>query len=650
MKKYENGKGKFKVLDIEVFPNLFICVIKNTEQEKPIIIEKSVRKDNTYLLKKYLKDYIITYNGIDYDDIVNKFIVEHDPDTKTIKNFSDYVILNKDNDPDYYRKIKPYKYQEYKQIDLMKMLFSKKLRVSLKSLQIMLKWHNVLECDLPFDEDVPTNKIDEVIEYCINDVLFTEYLFNYSKKDIGFRFALNEEYDINTLSSDPVKIGVDLMTKFIGEKLVGKTLKYTDYGQHPIEIYGKTYDSVKIKDLKTGSDFVKKTRFIPKPFYLGEIINDFIKFDSPILKNLLEEIKNFKYYHKENYFEKRIIYKDTIYDIGSGGLHSYLPQPKIFTPRKDELYQQADYKSYYPSQRVFLKYEHEIWKNMFWEEDKDILYGRWEAQKNNNEVKNAAFKLLGNALFGQFGNEYSQFCSPKLGNAQTINGQLMILMMIEWLEESGINVIASNTDSVDIIYPEKYKDIVEQIGNKFCEVTKGIKVEYDNVAKSVYSDINCYFMQFTDGKIKEKGRWVTHYDHKGEWNPKMLNKGFKHPIVNIALKEFFINNKDIKETIYEHNDILDFCMSQKVGNSYTLWHNNNKLQKINRWYASTNGAYLYKEKNNSYEHLLKDKGVTIINYCKERNAKKYTDLDYNWYISQAQKQIDEIIPKQLKLF
>lgn len=157
-------------------------------------------------------------------------------------------------------------------------------------------------------------------------------------------------------------------------------------------------------------------------------------------------------------------------------------------------------------------------------------------------------------------------------------------------------------------------------------------------------------MLFANGKIKEKGRWVTHYDKDGNWKPQMLNKGFRHPIINIALRNYFLKDILVKDTIYNHNDILDFCMSEKVDKSFNVIHQDTNLQRINRWYASTTGGYLYKEKNGSYNHMLKGQGVSILNYCKQRDPKYYKDLNYNWYISQANKQIDEVIPKQLTLF
>lgn len=226
----------------------------------------------------------------------------------------------------------------------------------------------------------------------------------------------------------------------------------------------------------------------------------------------------------------------------------------------------------------------------------------------------------------------------------------MLLMLVEWLEQAGINVVSANTDSLDIIFDKSKEQVVRDLMKRWTEMTNGITMGEDDIAKAVYSDVNCYFWQETNGAIKEKGRWVTHYDDKGEWKPKMLNKGFRHPVINIALRDFFLKDKPIEDTIYNHEDILDFCMSQKVDRSFTVWHNRQKQQRINRWYASTDGAYIYKEKDGKYGHMLKSSGVTILNHCTDRYAKNYSNLNYQWYVSQCQKQIDEVIPKQMKLF
>ena len=56
-------------------------------------------------------------------------------------------------------------------MDLLTMMFSSKLRVGLKPMQVTMMFPNVQEYDGDFNEPIPVDKIDEMIAYNINDVI-----------------------------------------------------------------------------------------------------------------------------------------------------------------------------------------------------------------------------------------------------------------------------------------------------------------------------------------------------------------------------------------------------------------------------------------------------------------------------------------------
>lgn len=68
--------------------------------------------------------------------------------------------------------------------------FSSK-KQSLKKFEIELGLHH-LELDFPWDEPVPEEKWDKVVEYCANDVIATEAVFNDRKQDFVARQILSE--------------------------------------------------------------------------------------------------------------------------------------------------------------------------------------------------------------------------------------------------------------------------------------------------------------------------------------------------------------------------------------------------------------------------------------------------------------------------
>ena len=107
------------------------------------------------------------------------------------------------------------------------------------------------------------------------------------------------------------------------------------------------------------------------------------------------------------------------------------------------------------------------------------------------------------------------------------------------------------------------------------------------------------------------------------------------------------------EFIEKDKDIRDFLMSQAVDRKFKVEYGDEPIQRINRFYASTNGRYLYKVKEENdelkYTNMLTKSGVTILN--------KFDDLDiadrkinYRYYISEAKKIISDFTEKELSLF
>jgi hypothetical protein len=83
-----------------------------------------------------------------------------------------------------------------------------------------------------------------------------------------------------------------------------------------------------------------------------------------------------------------------------------------------------------------------------------------------------------------------------------------------------------------------------------------------------------------------------------------------------------------------------------MGKQFKAVHNQKELQKTNRFYASLNGAYLFKQKaDKSMGHVLKDSGVTILN-----DFAKGERINYSYYIREAEKLRRLIEPAQLSLF
>jgi len=90
-------------------------------------------------------------------------------------------------------------------------MFSNKLRVGLKELQVTMQYPNVREYEGDFDQFLLENEIDNVLTYNLNDVDSTLELLNRCKKDIDLRLSIEDEYGIKALSKDGVNLGMEIL-------------------------------------------------------------------------------------------------------------------------------------------------------------------------------------------------------------------------------------------------------------------------------------------------------------------------------------------------------------------------------------------------------------------------------------------------------
>lgn len=84
---------------------------------------------------------------------------------------------------------------------------------------------------------------------------------------------------------------------------------------------------------------------------------------------------------------------------------------------------------------------------------------------------------------------------------------------------------------------------------------------------------------------------------------------------------------------------------------YSVWYKGVKQQRLNRYYPSTKGAYIYKSKDGgiTLNHMMKGQPVELFNNFILKNTKSY-NIDYQYFISECNKIIELLEPKQLSLF
>jgi len=603
------------IFDVEVYPNCFLCAIQDVDTKEKIVWEISDRTneyDNIVNFFKNFNQYLISFNGIHYDNCIIMYIIHNKLDNvedylQKLKDWSDYIIHN-----DFWwndRELSKYKYHN-KWIDIDLFLYwSKMLRLSkklsLKGLAIQLNYPVVQE--LPFDPAMSLNhaQIDELRHYnSVHDLGITQLLYDNMLNEVKLRQYISETYNLKCFSWDAPKMASELLLQEYC-KLTNQEPKY-------------------VKSLK----FEHKNKLeLPE-----------INFQMDCFKDLYNEMSD-----SLNEFSKEIIIINNNTRLkltyGKGGLHSVNKNESYFEDC-DNCIVTSDVASLYPN--LIINY------NLLRQPEVLKLYtnvksDRIEAKRNKDKSKDALLKLILNSTSGMIDNQYSWLYYPEGAMKLRLMGQLILSLTIERLVLAGYQVISANTDGIEVIVPQDklmdYRDIVNQVGNEF-----NLEFEHETYKKIIYMNVNNYLAQ-TESKLKQKGLFVE----KPE-----LGNSVDYLIIPKALKAYYIDNIPIKKFVESHTNILDFCCSQKVDKSYHItWTNpqfeTSKQQRLNRFYASTKGGYIFKCRNGKQNHLLKESGVMIYN---NHNPNVFpTDINYKFYIAQINKIIIEINNKnQLNLF
>lgn len=618
------------VYDIEIFPNVFHCTCKDTEENKLYFFEISNRKNQLtelvdFFFYKNIGDKMFCgYNNKHYDDVVINYLIDfyykmdtlsYDKVCTSLYNLSNTIITAEEGDTS---KFKRWKYAKYfYSMDLLTMLFSSKLRVGLKEMQVTMHYKNVEEYSGDFSQFLPDSEIDSMIKYNINDVESTTELLNRLKDDVQLRLFIEKEYGIDALSMDSVKFGETLLLK----KYCEQTKLSEQY----------------VKTLRSPMDYIP----------LKDVILPFISYKNPKLQDVLEDMKSQIVYSKERKgYEKKFVLSNVRYSVGVGGIHS-LHTPRIFVPNDNEYIGHSDVASMYPSFIIKYKWIPRHLGKEFWQVYSQIYKERIEAKHSGQKLKNLALKLTLNSVTGKMQQETSWMYDPFSVFKIRINGQLILLMLVDRLLELNCKIVQVNTDGVMYIAQKTQREAVQEAVSEVEQLTQ-LTFESDDYEAFYQYAINDYFgvekgySQSHDPKlIEKKGMFIT--------DPR-LGKGLAPAIIPKAVINYFLTKQPTFEYIKSSKDIKDFMMYQRVDKKFKVLHGDEPVQRINRFYASTNDYSLFKiDDTGKVANMLTKSGVTILNEMNDIPIEN-RHVNYQYYIGEANKIISEFVCQQLELF
>ena len=617
------------VYDIEIFPNVFHCCCKDTQSNEYKKFEISERKNQLTELVEFFKSssnaiLFCGYNNHHYDDVVINYMIDmygimknktYIEICKSLFNLSTYIVNLEEGEEN---KAKKWKYANYfYSMDILTMLFSSKLRVGLKEMQVTMQYHNVQEYEGDFNKPLLVSQIDDMIKYNINDVDSTSTLLERLKPDVELRLFIEKEYGVDALSMDSVKFGETILAK-----------KYCE---------ATGIQMRELKEMRSPMDYIP----------LKDVILPIISYKNPILQDVLNEMKEQIVYSKERKgYEKKFVLSNVVYSIGVGGIHS-LHTPKIFRPKEDEFIGHSDVASMYPSFIIKYKWIPRHLGEIFWLIYSHIYDERIEAKHSGQKLKNLALKLTLNSVTGKMQQETSWMYDPFSVFKIRVNGQLVLLMLVDRLLELGCKIVQVNTDGVMYIAKKANREAIQEAIADVERITQ-LTFESNNYeafyqyAGNDYFGVEEGYSQSNDPKlIEKKGMFITE---------PILGKGLAPVVIPKAVINYFLTKEPVRAYIMRQKDINDFLMCQRANKKFKVLYGTTPVQRINRYYASTNGYFLSKvDETGKSENMLAKSGVTILNKMDDQPIEN-RHINYQYYINEANKIVADLSYVQLDLF
>ena len=586
--------------DFEVFKYDHLAVFIDTDEQKVFHI---VNDDDAFrdLYEKNRKNIWIGFNNNHYDKYIYKAILlGMDP-----KKINDAIIVQGLDGWQISR--------EFNKIPMINYdVFNAKLP-GLKTLEGFMG-NNIKESSVPFDIDrkLTPEEIEEVIKYCTWDVTNTMEVFMETidtfNSFIGLIKAFPNELSLNNLSDTSAQLTANVL-----------------------ECERKSWDDemdffflpcIQLKKYKCVQDWF--TQFIGK------------QFDSEA--------------------ERKSFYKNTSLTIdvagvphtfGFGGCHGADAEPIHLV---GGLYH-VDVNNYYPSLllaydlvtrsanndnfRVIYVKRKGLKKQQIEAETKELMKHFKKAQ--------IPYKLILNALSGAMKDPGNKAYDPRNNNIMCINGQLMLLDLIEHLEViPGFRLGQSNTDGLIVQIPDTDEafEMLDDICYEWemrCSTDKcEIRLETDQIREIYQKDVNNYLWIDLDGGIERIGAYV-----------KELNRIDNDlPIVNKALVEYMVNKTPVETTINECNDMIMFQKLVKLSNKYEyVEHNGIRYDyKCYRVFASQDakdGRICKCRKENNPAKFGNTPDQCFIENGDIKDMPIPVKLDRQWYIDLAKKRLKD---------
>ena len=515
---------------------------------------------------------------------------------------------------------------------------------SLKKLEINMRSRTVEDLPYPPDQPTTSEQKDEIIKYMCHDVSETLKFYYASLDQIRFRDELAERYpDMgDVLNMNDTKIG----KKFFEREL---------------ERNG-TPCRVRVDGRK------KPRQMIRNSVALRDVISNRVAFEHPEFQRVKSWLESQVLGPKQDQdpraapgeIETKGIFSDlsaTVdgfqYDFGTGGIHGSLHSTVVHEDDEWEIWD-WDVASYYPNIAISNRFYPEHLSENFC----DIYETVYQMRKGHAKgtAENAMLKLALNGVYGDSNNKHSPFFDPQYTMAITINGQLLLCMLAEWLTQDPsavpgyqtpngyVEMIQINTDGLTIKVRKSAVEWMKSVCSYWEEKT-GLELESVRYKSMFIRDVNSYLAVKHDGGIKRIGAYAYETplnSAKFQTRERGWHQDHSMLVIRKAAEAQMVHGVPVAEFIKNHRDPFDFMKSVKVPRSSRLMYGEDlTIQNTTRYYVSTTGSSLTKVmpplKGKSEERRIGvDTGWTVT-VTNDADNFRWDNVNWLYYINEAEK-------------
>lgn len=525
--------------DFEVFAYdwLTVMIDMNRHEEKVIVNDPVTLKD---MYEKNFNDIWVGFNNKHYDQYIYKgILLGMDP-----KPINDHIVV---------RNKEGWQYSTaFNRIPMIQYDVMPNPPKGLKTLEGFLG-SDIRETEVPFDIDRKLTKeeIEQTIFYCRHDVEETIKIFMHDVDNFNAMHGIIQAFPDM----------VDLTD--IGDSEARITAKVLGCSKHE---YDDEFDyfffpCLRIEKYKQVLDWFLK-------------IQEDIKFRLDVNREVAASGEGMA---ADEFLLKADFYKQSFtidvagvpHTFGFGGLHGAIDHPVHV---EGALYH-VDVNNYYPS--MLLAWD--IVTRSATNDNYDKVYKTRKALKyKQTHAKDKAeakmykkmqlpYKKMLNALSGAMKDATNPAYDPRNNNVMCINGQLMLLDLIEHLEViPGFELIQSNTDGLIVNIPDTDEafEMMDDIcwewecrcSTKFCD----IRLELDSIYEIYQKDVNNYLWIAADGSVERIGAYVKELS--------VVDNDL--PIVNKALVDYMVDKTPVEETINSCDNLHMFQKVVKLSEKY----------------------------------------------------------------------------------